>query len=153
MSIEQQDSGAVVVIAPVASSGSATYFASFDGAGFEYAVIDFMSGVYSVDMPSVLNIADCDVTTTASFVTVTGGSATSNLSTSTFQNSITRFQIDLRSRKRYIALNATMGTTTGVVACVARLSRSAQSRDTAALQSIKRTGNTVANVNSITRIA
>lgn len=151
--INAQDSGAVILLAPVATTNATTAFASFDGAGFEYAVIDFISGVYSSDKPTVMNIADCDTTVTASFVTVTGGSATSSLSTSTFASSISRFQIDLKNRKRYIGINLTMGTTTGIMACVAHLSRSGQSRDSAALQSVIRTGNTVANVNSITRIS
>lgn len=150
MSVEAQDSAAVILLAPVATSGSATHFASFDAAGFDYAVIDFISGVYSADKPAVLNIADNDVTTTASFVTVV--SAVASISTSTFASSITRFQVDLRSRKRYIGFNLTMGTTTGVMAAYARLHRADQSRDTAALQSILRTGNTVAAINTITRI-
>ena len=152
MSVSMQDEAAVILLAPVATTNATTAFASFDTNGFEYAVIDVISGAYSSDKPSVLNIADCDTTVTASFVTVTGGSATGNLSTSTFGNSVSRFQVDLRARKRYLALNLTMGTTTGVMAAVARLGRAAQSVDTAAQQSILRTGNTVAAINSITRI-
>lgn len=152
MSVNMQDEAAVVVLAPVATTNATTAFASFDTNGFEYCVLDVLSGVYSADVPTVMNIAENDVTTTATFVTVAGGSATGNLSTSTFGNSVTRFQIDLRARKRYIALNLTMGTTTGVMAAVARLGRSASSRDTAAQQSVLRTGNTVAAINSITRL-
>lgn len=150
--VSGQNDANVIVIAPVATSGSATKFASFDAAGFGYCEIDVMSGAFSADMPTVLNIADCDTTTTASFVTITGGSATSSFTTTTFENSMTKFQIDLRKRKRYIALNVTMGTTTGVIAAVARLSRAANSRDTAATQSVVRTGNTVVAVNAIVQV-
>ena len=134
MSISIQNE-ANVVMAPAQLSSGGTAQMWFDRIGFDYAEVDVVCGVLSTSggFPSVCRITESDATVISNFTTITGGSATMNAS---IGESVTKFQIDLRNRKRYINLDVTNGTTTLVVGAVARLIRAEQSKDTAAAQSV-----------------
>ena len=151
-----QQNESVVVLGGANYSSAGTSVFTFDTRGYRYAEIDVIFGVLATNggVPSVCRITESDATVISNFTTITGGSAT--LAAASLANSMVKFQIDLRNRKRYLNLDLTNGTTTLVITTVAKLSRPESSKLTAAQQSEKLNiasgASTNAGVNQIVRL-
>lgn len=145
-----------VVQPPASVASTATTTCLFDTVGFDYAIIDILSGTQSTTDAAITTIrvyeADTD-TNTSSFsavVALTGGTVTGSTVgfvipavTVTGLGAGIQLQIDLRKRKRYLRLNMTPGTTL-VMGAVVELSRAERARLTAANKSITNYGATAA---------
>lgn len=143
-----------VIQPPASVASTATTTCLFDTVGFDYAIIDILSGTQSTTDAAITTIrvyeADTD-TNTSSFsavVALTGGTATGSTVgfvipavTVTGLGGGIQLQIDLRKRKRYLRLNMTPGTTL-VMGAVVELSRAEQARLTAARKSVLNHGST-----------
>lgn len=143
-----------VIQPPASVASTATTTCLFDTVGFDYAIIDILSGTQSTTDAAITTIrvyeADTD-TNTSSFsavVALTGGTATGSTVgfvipavTVTGLGGGIQLQIDLRKRKRYLRLNMTPGTTL-VMGAVVELSRAEQARLTAARKSVLNYGST-----------
>ena len=136
-----------VVMAPVVNAAATTNIMSFDRTGFDYCVIDILSGTTSTQTNAIASIivAESDTLTTPSLmeqIPALSGSAATNTSygwavpavTATSQGSVITLQMDLRHRKKYIGLSllGSAGGGTASIAAIARLSRGNESPVTAA---------------------
>lgn len=133
----------VLVTPPVASVNNASALTTaVDCMGFDYA--NFIVGVGVADAAlTALKVQESDYANMSGAADVTGlvfgtstdiAGSTSSLPASTNDNTCWRFDIDLRARKRYLDLVATVGnagTTGAFVTAVALLSRAEQSKNTA----------------------
>lgn len=136
-----------VVQPPASVASSATTSCMFDTIGFDYAVIDILSGTQATTDAAIttINLKESDDTVATNFaavVALTGGTATSTsagfvipAATATGVGGGVQLQIDLRKRKRYLLLNVTPGTTL-VLGAVVHLSRAEQAALTAAQKSV-----------------
>jgi len=149
--MKHSDEGSLVILTSVASLTNATNYASFDTKGFDQANIYTILGTGNTQTAVVtgLKISEHDTTTSASSMTDIAALCCSNTTSTSAVNSlpaaatqgkggiVTEFQIDLRKRKRYVGLTITSDTVqTAVLSAVARLTRSAESSDTAAEKSL-----------------
>ena len=136
---------------PASVASTATTTMTFDTVGYDYLVVDVLSGTQTTTDPAITTITfkEADNTSATSFaaiVALTGATATSTSAgfvipavTVTGVGAGLQFQIDLRKRKRYIMLNMTPGTTL-VIGAVAQLGRAEQSPLTAAQKSVTNLG-------------
>src|SRR5262245_16116683 len=142
---------AVVVQPPASVASTATTTAMFDCRGYDYLLVDVLSGTQATTDPAITTVTfkEADNTSATSFssiVAFTGAAATSTTAgfvipavTVTGFGAVLQFQMDLRRRKRYIQLNMTPGTTL-VLAAIAKLQRAEVAALTAAQKSITNTG-------------
>lgn len=145
-------SGAKSVTKAAASvAASATHSHEIDTAGFKYASIDVIFSPFTasnVSLASVLKVGEGDTsggTMTDIAALVGGGSggfsiAATGASTGAAVGGVTRFNIDLRGRKRYLTVSVSPSTTVAVVTS-ARLSKGEQYAVTATESGV----NTVVN--------
>jgi hypothetical protein len=131
-----------ILMAPVTNAAATTNVMSFDRSGFDYCVIDILSGTTSSQTNAIASIivAESDTLSTPSLmeqIPAFSGSAATNTSygwaipavTATSQGSVITLQMDLRKRKRYIGLEL-LGSAAGgtaSIAAIARLSRAEES--------------------------
>lgn len=158
----QETLTAQVVQPPASVASTATTTMTFDTIGFDYAVINILSGTQATTDAAITTITlkEADNTSATSFAAIaafTGGTATSTSVgfvipgvTVTGVGAGIQLQVDLRKRKRYLLLNVTPGTTL-VLAAVATLGRVAQGRDSAAQKSVQNIAAT--NVTGVAVIA
>ncbi len=145
-------SEALVHLPPASFSSGGTALLVFDRSGFDYATVDISFGALATNAATLAVISLTEGESTSSMATFTGSSIAANWAVATLGQSVGRFQVDLRKRKRYLALNITNATTTVVIGAIARLSRAGQSNDTAAEQSVASIGNTSAIVSNVTTL-
>lgn len=138
---------ALVVQPPASVASTATTTMTFDTIGYDYAIVNVLSGTQATTDPALTTVKflENDTNTNASnmvaIVPLTGGTATSTSAgfvipavTVTGVGAGIQFQIDLRKRKRYMQLNITPGTTV-VLGAVVQLCRAEQAPLTAAQKS------------------
>lgn len=97
----------VVAVAGITSSNGATGTGTIDTLGYDFASIDIYMGASndSTNNPTVFNIVEADVSTTTSFVTISGfvGDTDWTIPAEDTDNGNTyKFNIDLRGRMRYL---------------------------------------------------
>ena len=155
-------SNAFVVQPPASVASTATTTCQFDTIGYDYAVINILSGTQATTDAAITTITlkESDDTTATNFTAITaftGAAATSTSAgfaipavTVTGVGAGVQLQIDLRKRKRYLQLNMTPGTTL-VMGAVVELSRGEQAALTAAQKSVQNKSAT--NVTAIAVIA
>jgi hypothetical protein len=151
-----------VVQPPASVASTATTSCMFDTVGYDYAIIDVLSGTQSTTDAAITTITlkeadDTNATSFSAITAFTGGTATSTsvgfvipAVTVTGLGAGIQLQVDLRKRKRYLLLNCTPGTTL-VMAADIQLSRAEQSRLTAAQKSV--TNKSATNVTGVAVIA
>lgn len=141
----------LVHLPPASFSNAGTALMSFDRSGFDYATVYVSVGALATNAATlaVVSLTECDTTVVSNFATFTGSSVGGNWAVATLGSSVGKFQVDLRARKRYIALNITNATTTVIIGAIARLTRGHTSRDTATAESISNISNTTAAVSNI----
>ena len=115
-----------IVVAPATGDTSATTTAWIDTLGYDYAqvILTLATGVTTASTFSALSIGEAETTSATSVSDIAGldGSTSTaattgfvipkNVTTSgTVVGSLLRLNIDTRSRKRYLRLSATPGTT------------------------------------------
>jgi hypothetical protein len=147
---------------PASVASSATTTCQFDTIGYDYAVIDILSGTQTTTDPAITTVTlkesdTTDATAFSAIVAFTGATATSTSAgfvipavTVTGLGAGIQMQVDLRKRKRYLQLNMTPGTTL-VMAAQVHLSRAEQSALTAAQKSVSNKSAT--NVTAVAVIA
>jgi len=140
--IHAQNAKYVLVTSPVAIVNNASWTtAEIDTAGWDYAEVAFCMGANDIDV-TALKVTESD-TSGSGHVDVPGlvygtsaniAGSTSALPLATDDDSIFKFEIDLKNRKRYLDFVATNGNgAAGGFACiVARLSRAENAPTTAA---------------------
>jgi len=123
---------AVLVIAPVSKTNGATASASFDTLGYDHLTLDIMlpTADTTTNNPSVLKLSESDDTTTTvtDILTFTGGTQVStsvgfvlaNAKTTAAANSLLKFNVDLKKRKRFLTLTI-VPRTTQIVAALGNL--------------------------------
>ena len=139
-----QTTKVVVVTPPVASVNNASALTTaIDTAGFDFCEIYCMLGVADAAL-TVLKVQESDYANMSGAADITGtiygtstniAGATSSLPSSTNDNTVFGFEIDLKARKRYLDLVTTVGNagTTGAFNVAwAVLSRAEQTPTTAA---------------------
>ena len=148
--IHGQDEG-LVHLPPASFSNAGTALLSFDRKGFDYLTMYVSFGALATNAATltVISLTDCDTTVVSSFATFTGSSVGADWAVASLGQSIGKFQVDLRKRKRYIALNITNATTTVIIGAIGRLTRAGVSHDTASQQSVAVIGNTSAIVSNV----
>ncbi len=142
---------AKVILSPVATVTNASNYLSFDRGGYDYLTLDVILGTGNTQTAVVtgLKISESDTITSASSMTDIAALCCSNTTSTSAVNAVpgaayqglagivAQFQVDLKSRKRYIGLTITTDTVqTAVVAAVATLWRGTESADTAAKKSV-----------------
>jgi len=140
--------GAIVAMPPATTATNATQSMVFSTVGYDSCVIDVLVGTHATNGASIstLKLSESDsstsITNHSDIAKFTGGTQTS--STVGFvipgadvlgEGSVIEFQVDLRARKRYLALQITPGTTTMQIGAIARLTRSKESADSASEKS------------------
>jgi hypothetical protein len=160
--MNDQQTTARVLQPPASVASSATTTCQFDTIGYDYAVIDILSGTQTTTDPAITTITlkesdDTVATNFAAIVAFTGAAATSTSAgfaipavTVTGLGAGIQMQVDLRKRKRYLQLNMTPGTTL-VMAAQVELGRAEQSPLTAAQKSVSNKAAT--NVTGVAVIA
>jgi len=143
--------GSLVVLPMAATTTNASQYASFDTKGFDYANIYVLIGTHTTTTAVVtgLKISEHSSTTSASSMTdiaalccsdTTSTSAVNALPAGAVQGLggiVTEFQIDLRARERYLGITVNAATNqTAITGAVARLTRSAESSDSATEKSL-----------------
>jgi hypothetical protein len=98
----------VIVISPETVTGAATVTGRLDTLGYDFAVIDVMATTTNsaTNNFSILTLAEGD--TTSSYATVKTADTdwtVANMST-TLDQVIAQFRVDMRGRKRYLKLTA-----------------------------------------------
>lgn len=162
MSVPAQ-AGAKVVMPAASAATTATQSMVFSRAGHDYATIEVLIGTHATNEAAIgtLKITEhdssTDITDHSDIVAFTGGTATSTSAGFVIPGAATvgfgaivQFQIDLRKRKKILALQITPGTTTMQIGAIATLTRSAQSADTAAQKSV--TNSVLTDITSVARI-
>lgn len=131
--VHAQRSKAVAVIQPVAILDNSSWTTvEIDRKGWDYCVIIFQLGATDIAL-TALAVTESD-TTGSGHANVTGlvfGTSTntdgdtSSLPSATDDDNLFAFEIDLRGRKRFLDLTATIGdgTVGGFASCVAYLTR------------------------------
>lgn len=130
----------VIAIIPISKTNGATATGEIiDTLGYDYATIDVIAHTADVvsNTLSVLKLQEADVTATTSFANVSGAvggtdfTIATNAYTSTTNQNVWKFNVDLRARKRYLKVLASPQTTM-IIAGVANLMRGEQAPITAA---------------------
>jgi short-subunit dehydrogenase involved in D-alanine esterification of teichoic acids len=160
--MNEQLISARVLQPPASVASSATTTCMFDTIGYDYAVIDVLSGTQSTTDAAITTITlkesdDTVATNFAAIVAFTGAASTSTSAgfaipavTVTGNGAGIQLQVDLRKRKRYLQLNCTPGTTL-VMGAVVELGRAEQAALTAAQKSV--TNKSATNVTGCAVIA
>lgn len=138
-----QQQKVVLVTPPVASvNNAAVLTTTIDTLGFDSCTIYFGIGVADAAL-TVLKVQESDYANMSGGADVTGlvwgtssniAGSTSTLPASTNDNTVFAFDIDLKARKRYLDVGATVGaagTTGAFCTCMALLSRAEQGPVTA----------------------
>lgn len=119
-----------VVVAAVSKSAASTATGYVDTLGFSECAIDVQldSQASTTSNPSVMKIAESEDTVVSNAVDITGlvGDATDGYTVAAANSSapyITRFNISLKARKRYLHITINPTGTTGIVAVHATLGR------------------------------
>jgi NAD(P)-dependent dehydrogenase (short-subunit alcohol dehydrogenase family) len=132
---------------PASVASTATTTCMFDTIGYDFAVIDVLSGTQATTDAAITTITlkesdDTVATNFAAITAFTGAAATSTSAgfaipavTVTGNGAGIHLQVDLRKRKRYLQLNMTPGTTL-VMGAEIHLSRPEQAALTAAQKSV-----------------
>lgn len=136
--------GKYIALTPAASVTNATQAMSFDRSGFDYAEVLLLVGTHATTTTVIetLKITESDTVTSATSMTdivaFTGGTATSTsegfvipVVTTAGKGGVIPFYVDLRKRKKYIGFQVSGTSATAVMGAVAKLTRSAESADTA----------------------
>ena len=136
--------GALLIMPAATCATNATQSMVFDKAGFDQANLYVLVGTHATNGAAIgtLKITEHDSATTitshSDIVAFTGGTQTSTSvgfvipdAAALGPGGIIEFQIDLRKRKKILALQITPGTTTMNIAALARLTRSIDSKDDA----------------------
>jgi hypothetical protein len=123
----------VVKIVGTGITNGATGTANIDRMGFDYVTVDLILGTADVvsNKPSTLKISESDDTVVTNFANVSGlvgGTDFTIPSANTSNENIYRFNIDCKSRKRYLKVSVTPLTTQAVVVA-ARLGRPEEAAD------------------------
>ena len=146
----QSNDCAMVVMPPAATATNATQRMSFDMRGFGRANIQVLIGTHTTTTAVVtgLKISEDDTVTSASSMTDIAALCCSNTTSTSAVNAvpagsvqglgtIVEFQLDLRKRKRYVGLSVLVDTVaTAIVGAIARLTKSSESKDSAAQKSL-----------------
>lgn len=148
----QANEGKLINMPAATAATSATQSLVFDAKGYDQANVMVNVGTHSTSGTTLqmVKMSESDTATLissqSSITALSAGTSTS--STAAFaipvvtilgRSSIIEFQIDLRKRKRYLALQVTPGTTTVNVGAIVRLTRSKKSADSAAEKSVNGT--------------
>lgn len=116
-----------VYLEPQSFTNGQTASLVVDRINCDYATIDVQMARSNVasNVPSTLKIQESDVTNATTFADIIGGSLTSAFtSANTTAGNIVTFDVDCRSRKRYLQVVA-VPVTTQVIAITAQLGRTA----------------------------
>ena len=138
--IQAQRKKVVRLVAPVAVDDATATSQECDTLGFRYAVITAHIGNIDIAL-SALKITECD-TSGGTFADITGlrfgtdenvAGSTSGLPSSTDDNKFWEFDIDLRGRKRFLKVVATVGNGSvgAVLTVIAQLFRPDDAPDSA----------------------
>lgn len=135
--VKSQSQKVVQVIAPQAILDNNSWAtAEIDTKGYRYCTIYFMLGALDVGI-TVLKVQESD-TSGSGHADITGATFAGALPSATDDNKIFAFFIDLRGRKRYLDLVATIGdgSSGGFATAWAVLERAEESPNTAAEQGL-----------------
>jgi hypothetical protein len=147
----KSNDGSLVVCPPYISVTNATNYLSFDTRGYDYANVYIFCGTHTSTTAvfDQIRVAEHDTTTSASSMTQINALSSSTATSATYDNTlptganqglggiVQELQIDLRGRKRYLGITLGVVTNnTAYVGAIARLSRAAESADTAAEKSL-----------------
>ena len=136
-----------VIMAPVVNADATTNIMSFDRSGFDYCVIDILSGTTDTETNAIaqVNIGHSETLTTPSLMDDIPrfcGSVTTSTSylwavpavAATSQGSVITIQMDLKGLRKYIGVSllGSAGGGTASIAAIARLSRGDESPVSAA---------------------
>lgn len=134
---------AVLVISQASTTNGGTASASFDTLGYDHLTLDIAlpTADTTTDGVSVLKLAESDDTTTSvtDIAAFTGGTAGSTTASAGFTlpagkttgNTLIKFNVDLKKRKRYLTLKVSPRTTQ-VINAIANLQKAEQSPISAA---------------------
>ncbi|WP_119324834.1 hypothetical protein [Capsulimonas corticalis] len=134
----------VVAIAPASFTNGATASGIIDTAGFDAMTLDLITSPANnaTNSPTVLKLQEADVTNATSFTDIpqfvgggAGGFAIPNEKTVASTAPFASFNVDLRSRKRYIQV-VDVPQTTQIVSAIAQLGRAEQTPVGAASQNV-----------------
>ena len=110
----------VIVLTSAGITNGATASANIDCIGFDFLTLDVFGSTVAAtsNKPSVLKISESDTTNATDFADVTalvgggtGGFTIPNWATNTTTNKTVKFNVDLRTRKRYLKLTISPLTT------------------------------------------
>jgi hypothetical protein len=125
---------AMIAIIPISVTNGGTATGEIiDTLGYDYCTVDVIAHTANVvsNTLSVLKLQEADVTNSSSFANVSGGlggtdfTIATNAYTSTTNQNLWKFNVDTRSRKRYLKVIASPQTTM-IIAGVANLHRGEQ---------------------------
>ena len=126
----------VHLIYPQSVAASSTASGTFDAADYEFAQIDIMTGVAATNATEMV-LGDGTATNSFTDIAAFTGDDTTNGFTipavDTSNGTVTRFNVDLRKRNRYLQLEVSPGAT-DLLCAIARLSRAHDVPDTDAEQ-------------------
>ena len=144
----ESNEGALLIMPAASAATTATQSMVFETPGYSHANIYVLVGTHATNGEAIRACAlkESDTVTSHSsmsaIVAFTGGSETSTSvafeipgPTLNGPGAIMEFQVDLRKRKKYMALVVTPGTTTMYIAAMGRLTRATESDDSAAQKS------------------
>lgn len=140
----QSNNGALLIMPAATCATNATQSMVFESSGKGQANIYVLAGTHATNGAALTTLAlkESDTLTSHSsmsgIVAFTGGTATSTsvgfvipTAAALGPGGIVEFQVDLRKRKKYIGLVITPGSTTMNIAALGRLTREAESSDSA----------------------
>ncbi|MCR4338849.1 MAG: hypothetical protein NUW01_03065 [Gemmatimonadaceae bacterium] len=120
-----------VIITPQSLSAAGTATEYVDTLGYDEAAIDFImdSQAATTSNPAVLKLGEGDTSTAATDITAFVGDATDGYTIPATQTTpgVTRLNVDLRARKRYLALTVTVGDVACLVCAVGTFGKAADS--------------------------
>ena len=126
--IHTENEKSVVVIKPTSVATTATATGRIDTRGFNWCSVDVIldSAAATSSNPATLNLSEGTITTFASATTVSGFVGDSDFTVpaaSTDTPQTVRFEVDCRTRERYLFVSVTPAGATQLLAAQARLSR------------------------------
>jgi hypothetical protein len=137
MSFQLQKSKSVVSILATGATNGETVTANIDTLGYNAASIDVILGTSNTasNNPSTLKLSESDDTVVTNFADITAfvGDGTGGFTIptmSTAAENVSRFDVDLRGRKRYLRLTLSPVTTQAAI-MAARLYRGTDTPDSA----------------------
>lgn len=127
-----------IALDPTAATANSTTTLTIDCATFDYCTIDVQLGHVSnaSNVPTVIQLAESDVTNASTFVNITGASHTSNVTAlPTTGCTICTWDVSTIARKRFLQASVSPQAAE-VLAIVANLSRAEQSPTTATAKNV-----------------